>query len=233
MTLAEHLEELRKRLAVCLVAWLAATAVAFANAGRLIEWLERPAGGHLPRLAVFSPTEPLMAYLSVSVLAGLALAMPVILWQVWGFVRAGLSPRERAWGHAFVWWGSAQFAAGLCFAYFALLPLSLRFLLRIGREYFDPVISVERYLSFVTGLAFWCGLTFELPVVLWLLAAVGIVTPEWLRQQRPYATLIMVIVAALVTPTTDPVNLVLMTAPLVVLYELSILMARAAVRPRK
>jgi len=232
MTLAEHLDELRKRLGICLAAWLAAMAVGFANAGRLIEWLQRPAEGSLPRLAVFSPTEPLMAFLSVAVLAGAALAMPVFLWQVWGFIRAGLSLRERAWGQVFVWWGSAQFIGGVLFAYYALLPVSLRVLLRIGQAYFEPVISVERYLGFVLSLAWWCGLIFELPVALWLLATVGIVTPEWLRQQRPYATLVLVIVAAIVTPTTDPVSLLLMAAPLLILYEVSILMTRVAVRPR-
>ena len=163
-------------------------------------------------------------------LAGLIIAMPVILGLLWGFIRSGLTSRERSLGLAFVWWGSAQFLAGAAFAYYGLLPVSLRFLLRIGERYLEPVISIDQYLSFVTTLVFWCGVVFELPVVLLILARLGIVTPEWLRQQRPYAILALVILAAIVTPTTDPINLLLMAVPLVWLYELSIVITRWAMR---
>lgn len=231
-TLAEHLEELRRRLGISFGALLVAVGIGFTQADRLIGWLQRPVESVLPRFAFFSPTEPLAAYLHVSVLAGLALAMPVMLWQCWLFIRSGLSGRERAVGLAFVGWGTFQFLAGILFAYFALLPVSLRLLLGIGREHFDPVISIGRYLSFVTTLTVWCGLVFELPVVLFVLAKVGIVTPEWLRQQRPYAILVLVIIAAIVTPTTDPVNLLLMAVPLIFLYEFSIMVAQFAL-PRR
>jgi sec-independent protein translocase protein TatC len=110
------------------------------------------------------------------------------------------------------------------------LPASLHVLLQIGRGYLEPVISIGRYLSFVTTLVFWSALVFELPVVLFVLAKVGIVTPEWLRQQRPSALLLLVILSALVTPTTDPINLLLMAVPLLLLYELSIWIARASIR---
>ena len=178
------------------------------------------------------PIEPLVAYVKVACLAGVLLAMPIILSQLWGFVRAGLSRRERSYGLTFVWWGSVLFAAGVAFAYYVLLPVSLRFLLGIGHGTLAPVISIDTYLSFVTSIAFWCGVLFELPAVLYLLATVGVVTPAWLRQSRPYAILVMVIIAALVTPTTDPVSLLLMAAPMVLLYELSILTVRFAFRPR-
>jgi sec-independent protein translocase protein TatC len=199
---------------------------------RIIGWLQRPAGDFLPRFAFFSPAEPLLAYVKVAVLAGLVLAMPVILSQLWGFARSGLTFRERWYGLAFVWWGSAQFLAGAAFAYYGLLPVSLRFLLSIGAGHFEPVLSIDTYLSFVTTLMFWCGLIFELPVVLLILSRIGIVTSEWLRQQRPYAMLALVIVSAIVTPTTDPVNLLLMATPLILLYELSILITRLAM-PRR
>lgn len=230
LTLAEHLEELRRRLGISLLALCLAVAVSLAQVERIIQWLRRPAEGLLPRFAFFTPTEPLMAYLKVAVLAGLILAMPVILTQLWGFVRSGLIARERSLGLVFVWWGSLQFAAGVAFAYVALLPVSLRVLLGIGRGVLEPVISIDRYLSFVTALVFWCGFVFELPVVLLVLAKVGIVTPEWLRQQRPYAVLILVIIAAVVTPTTDPVSLLLMAIPLLFLYELSIFITRLVVK---
>ena len=159
--------------------------------------------------------------------------MPVMLWQVWGFIRAGLTPKEQATGAAFMFWGSSLFLMGAAFAYYLLLPVSLRVLLNIGRAYLEPVISIDRYLSFVTSLLFWCGLMFELPAVVVLLAKVGIVTPAWLKQQRAYAILVLVILAALVTPTTDPVNLVLMTVPLIALYELAIVLSHTVSAPRK
>lgn len=229
LTFAGHLDELRRRLGLSLAALLLAVAASFLYVEPLIRWLARPAADLLPRFAYFSPTEPLLAYLKVATLAGIVLAMPVLLWQAWGFIRSGLTVRERAAGAAFVWWGSAQFAAGVAFAYVVLLPAALRFLLGIGQALFTPMISIDRYLAFTTTLMFWCGVMFELPVVLFLLAKLGIVTAEWLRQQRPYAILLLVIIAAVVTPTTDPINLVLLAAPLLLLYELSILLTRFAI----
>ena len=229
LTLAEHLEELRHRLGLCLAVLLVAVAIAFTQADRLLGWLQQPAITALPRFAYFSPTEPLLAYIRLAVLGGLILAMPVFLWQVWGFVRTGLTARERMLGLAFVGWGSVQFLAGVAFAYYWLLPASLHFLLGIGRHRLEPMVSVDAYLSFVTTLIGWCGVVFELPVVLFILAKVGVVTSEWLRQQRAYAILVLVIIAAVITPTTDPVNLLLMTAPLVFLYECSILVTRLAI----
>ena len=230
LTIAGHLEELRRRLGVSLAVLLLAISVSFTQVERLMLWLQRPVDDLLPRLAFFSPTEPLMAYMKVGTLAGLILAMPVILSQVWGFVQAGLTRQERSYGTIFMVWGSLQFLAGAAMAYYGLLPVSLGFLLGIGQPHFEPVISIGRYLSFVTTMIFWSAVTFELPVVLFLLARVGIVTPEWLRQQRPYAILVLVIVSAIVTPTTDPFNLFLMAVPLMLLYELSILMTRLAMR---
>ena len=230
LSLAGHLEELRRRLGMSLAALFIAVGISFVWIERIIRWLQRPVAGFLPRLAYFSPVEPLMAYLQAACLSGVMLAMPVILWQGWGFIRSGLTPRERSSGFALIAWGSAQFLAGAAFAYYGLVPVSLRFLLGIGSDFLQPMISIGRYLSFVTTLLFWCGILFELPMVLVVLARIGIVTPEWLRQQRPYAILVLVIIAAVVTPTTDPVNLLLMAVPMILLYELSILLTRLVIR---
>ncbi len=232
LSLAGHLEELRRRLAISIGAFLIASGLSWMQVERIIGWLRRPAGELLPYFAYFSPVEPLLAYLKVAGLCGLILAMPVILLQVWGFVRPGLTRRERSLGLAFVWWGSLLFAGGAAFAYGALVPTSLRLLLGVGRGTLQPMLSIDRYLSYVTGLVFWCGLVFELPAVLYLLARIGVVTPPFLRQQRPYAILLLVIVAAIMTPTTDVVNLLLMTVPLLLLYELSILVTALAMRRR-
>lgn len=194
----------------------------------MIGWLKRPIEPIISRFAVFSPTEPILAYVNVSVLAGLVLAMPIILWQVWGFIRPGLSRREQKSSLLFIGWGSFQFALGIAFAYGLLIPVSLHFLLGIGQYTFQAVISIQSYLSFVTTLMFWSGIIFELPVVLFLLAKLGIVTTPWLIQQRAYAILVIFIIAAVVTPTTDPVNLFLVAVPMVFLYEVSIFITRWA-----
>ncbi len=228
LSLAEHLEELRKRLGISLAALLVAIGASATQAMRLIQWLKHPIDLEISHFAVFSPTEAVVACINVSILSGLVLAMPVILWQVWRFIQPGLSQQERKNGLLFIAWGSFQFILGIVFAYSWLIPVSLRFLLGIGRYAFEPVISIQSYLSFVTTLLFWSGIVFELPVVLFILAKLGIVTTQWLIQQRPYAILVMFIVAAVVTPTTDPVNLFLMAVPMVFLYEISILVTRWA-----
>ncbi|HEX9780798.1 MAG TPA: twin-arginine translocase subunit TatC [bacterium] len=232
LPLSGHLGELRRRLIIVLTWFAVVSGFAFTHVERILEWLQRPAPAYLGHFAYFSPTEALFAYIKVSVLAGLVCTVPVALAQLWGFVRSGLTARERSWGRAFVGWGTALFVAGVSFAYWVLLPMSLRFLMGIGRAQLEPVISIERYLSFVMTLIVWCGFVFELPVVLFILAKANIVTAEWLRQQRPYAFLVLVILAAVITPTTDVVNLTLMTLPLVGLYELSILVTRIAL-PRQ
>lgn len=232
LTFTGHLEELRRRLGISLVALVLTSSLCATQVGRIVGWLQHPVKAWLPTLVFFSPVEPLIAYAKVAVLGGLVLAMPVILSQLWAFVRPGLTPRERSSGLAFIWWGSANFLAGAVFAYAVLLPLALNVLLGIGKGTLEPVISIDRYLSFVTTLIFWSGVVFELPVVLFLLTKVGIVSPAWLRQQRSYAILVLVIVAAVVTPTTDPVSLLIVALALLLLYELSIFLARFARPPR-
>ncbi len=226
LTFADHLEELRRRLGICLAWVIVATGAGFWLAERLIGWLKRPAGDLLPRLAFFGPTDALVAYVKVALTFGVVVTLPVVLAQVWAFVRAGLTTRERRYGVAFVWGGSACFALGVAFAYWLCLPVFLHVLLGIGRSTLEPVISINRYLGFVLGVMLSCGLVFELPLAVVLLARMGLVTVAMLRAQRRWAFLVMLVAAAVVTPTTDAVSLVLFTVPLVLLYELSILLVR-------
>lgn len=233
LSLADHFEELRRRLGVSLAALLVAVAVSWTQADRLIWWLQRPVEPLLPQFAFFTPVEPLTAYVKLAVLAGVVLAMPVFLWQAWAFVRTALTRRERAFGVLFVGWGTVQFLLGAALAYGVLLPVSLRVLFQIGEPVLEPVISIGAYVGFVTMLMIWTGLVFELPVVVFLLSRLGILTPEWLRQQRAYAILVLVIFAAIVTPTTDPVSLLLVAGPLILLYQASIAIARLGLRRRE
>jgi sec-independent protein translocase protein TatC len=233
LPIIEHLVELRKRLGICLLAVGLTSGLGFGVAGRLIEWLKRPAGSLLPRLAFFSPTEALVAYAKVAVAFGVVLALPVILYQLWAFVRPGLTWRERSMGLAFVWWGSALFALGAALAYAVCLPFFLRFLLTVGGPSLEPVISISRYLSFVMGVILIFGALCELPLIVWLLSRLGILTPHTLRRHRRLAMLAMLIVAAVASPTTDAISLLLMALPLWLLYELSIIVSRVSGRPAR
>lgn len=226
LTFVEHLDELRRRLLIGLAAVVVTSSLTLWKAGWLVGWLKRPAGDRLARLAFFGPTDALAAYVQVGVLAGVVLASPILFYQAWAFVRPALTWRQRASALAVAGWGSALFVAGTALAYWMVLPWLLRFLLGVGSPYLEPVLSVNRYLSFVLGVLVTCGLVCELPLVILLLTRAGIVSPELLRRARPVAWLILVIAAAVITPTTDAVTMILATIPLIALYELSIAVSR-------
>lgn len=231
LRLIDHLEELRRRLMVCSATLLATVAVGVMHAGTIIAWLKRPAGRHLPLLAVFTPTEGLSAYLQVGLMAGLILATPVILWQLWGFIRPGLAAHERRYGLLIVVGGTGLFLAGLAFAYWVALPMALTVLLGIGEGTLLPMISVSRYLSFTTTILLVTGAIFELPLVILVLAKLGLVTAQGLSRRWSLAILAMAILAAVMTPTTDAITMLVMMVPMLVLYAASILIV-ARVRPR-
>ncbi len=230
MTAIEHLEELRRRILACLAVIVAATGVGLWLSGRLIEWLKRPAGDLLPKLAFFAPTEALVAHVQVAVLFGLTLSTPVLLYQIWAFVAPGLKPPERRAGLMAVAAATILFLLGGAFAYIFLLPAFLRFLLTIGAPSMEPVISINRYVSFVIGVMMGCAVMFELPVVALLLVRFGWLTPETMQRQRGIAIIVIMVIAAIVTPTTDAVSLLVMAVPLLVLYEVSIILAKMMTR---
>lgn len=225
-TLVEHLDELRWRLAVCLITLIATAGLTLCYAETLIAWLRRPVGLWPPRLAYFSPTEALGAYVTVGFWGGVVLALPVILYQAWMFVRPALTWRERSAVVAWLGWGSALFLAGAAAAYWLVLPPLLEFLLRIGGGTLEPVLSVKQYLSFVLSVIISCGVVCELPLAIALLTNLDIVTPQGLRRFRPLSLLMMVVAAALLTPTTDAFTLLLAMVPLAALYEISIAVSR-------
>lgn len=233
LSLVGHLEELRQRLWVCIASVLLFSIVGFSAAPRVIEWLKRPAGASLPTLVFFSPPEAILAYMRIGVGVGIFLSMPVLLYELWLFVRPGLKPKERFWGVSFVFWGSLLFAGGVSFAYWGLLPVSLPFLLTFGGGTLQPVISISQYLSFTMAVILTCGIVFELPVAVFFLTKLGVVTPQFLRRKWKIAFLGSVVAAAVLTPTPDVVNLTLMTVPLLVLYAASVAVSAFALSPKK
>ena len=229
MSVVEHLEELRRVLIISAVAWLVATTVAFVFHGAIVEFLLRPLTAvlgktnHITSTAIFTtPTEGLTIPIKISAVVGLIGALPVILWQVWGFVGPGLRPVERRFVGPFVASAFLLFAAGAAFAYF-VMPIGLNFLATFlgNSAIYQP--DINSYLSFLLLLVVAFGVTFELPVVIILLGVVGIVSSRLLRRKRK-AIWVGIIVAALVaTPGADPYTPTALFIPLILFFEASIL----------
>jgi sec-independent protein translocase protein TatC len=227
--LTDHLGELRHRLAVCLLAFVPAFAVAFAVHGRILEALSRP----LPdgkRLVTLGVTEPFTTSVKVSLAAAVALVLPVLLWQVWSFF-APAAPREvqRAL-RGFVVFATALFAAGIAFAYVVVLPRALAFLLGFDDGIYDIQVRASYYYGFVSLTLLAVGLAFQLPIAVLALTRIGVLGARRLRRNRRIAYTVLVS-AAILLPTVDPVSLALEVVPLLALFELSIVLA-AILEPR-
>lgn len=234
MTLAEHLAELRSRLLRIVLALLAGTAVGLALYERILDFLVRPYCA-LPRafrpdpdgpcaLVATSVLEPFSVQIKVALLVGAFLAGPVLFYQLWRFITPGLTARERRLAAPFVVLSQLLFAGGIAFAYL-VIPRALGVLLGFGGARITPLISAERYISFLLTTVLAFGVVFEIPLVLVFLSLLGVVTSNQLRRFRPYALVGNVALAAVITPTQDAVTLLFMAVPMALLYEASILVA--------
>lgn len=226
LTLIGHLDELRKRLIFCLVPFFIAVLFSAPLAKTFLAFLRIPAVGVIDKLAFFSPQEVAIVYMKIAIFSGLILSLPIILYQIWGFISPALEERQKKYAASFVFWAFFAFICGCAFGYLILIPFSLKFLISLAGSELTAVISLSKYIGFVLALAAGGGAAFELPVVIWLLTRLGIVNSRFLRQKRRYAIAIIFIAAAVITPTTDPFNMALMALPMLVLYELSIWISR-------
>ena len=234
MTLVEHLEELRFRLFVSAVGVVAGLAVSAYFAGDLIEFLKEPAEARNPdfQLQFIDPFEMFVSYFRVALLGGLIFGMPVIVYQALRFVSPGLETSERRWAYLTVLGATLLFVAGVAFAYYVALPPALGFLLNFGGDLAQPNIRVGSYIDFVTRLLFWTGVSFETPLVVMFLGRFRIVSPGQLLRWWRLAVVIAFVIAAIVTPTIDPVTQSLVAGPIIALYFLGIVLAWL-VRPRR
>ncbi len=228
LSLVEHFSELRKRIIICLVALGAMTLLALPYASPLLKILKFPARGVIDRLAFFSPEEAFLIYMRIGVLCGFILSLPVILYQLWEFCSPAMEKRVRKHSTFFIVSCFVSFVAGSLFAYFILLPPALKFLLGFAKEDLEPVISAGKYISFVTGVIFASGLIFQMPVLSFILAKLGVINARVLRKKYKYAIVIVFIVAAVITPTPDAFNMSLLALPMLCLYEISIWVAHLA-----
>ncbi len=229
LLLLEHLEALRGHLLRLVAALVLTTAVGFAFAARVLDWLARPIGG-IQSLQAIEVTESVSAFMRVSLLTGFVLAFPYICLELFLFIAPGLKRRERFLVLTTIPVAFVLFVAGLSFAYYVMLPVALPFLLN-----FMGIITVPRpanYIRFVTGLLFWIGMSFQFPLIIYAMAALGMVRARMLLEGWRIAIVIIAVVAAAVTPTVDPVNMGLVMAPMILLYFISIGLAAFAERTR-
>ena len=232
LPLGGHLSELRRRIIVTTVSLMVATVVAFAFHRLIFDLLMTPAQGfdslRDQKLVFTQMTEMIGIIMKVSLMGGLVLASPVILYQVIMFVAPGLTSREKRYLFALLPGAMISFVAGAAFGYFVLLPPALGFLLTFGSDIATPMIRVGNYINLVVTLLFWLGVSFETPLVMFFLSKIGVVTPRALARQRRFAVVVAFILGALITPTFDPVNQTLVAVPIILLYELGIWLARLA-----
>ena len=229
MPFLDHLEELRWRIFKAVAAIAVGTLVGFllVQYFSVLELLIRPVRPFLPegRLAFFSPTTPFFLVLKLSLISGLILAFPLIVYQVWAFLSPALEDRERKVIVPSLYLGLVLFALGVAMAYFIALPVSLRFFFGLQTDFLVSVIGADEYLAFVVRLLLAFGLIFELPVVVMILTALGLATPAFLREKRRHAVVLITITASFLSPGDVIMLTVLMMVPLILLYEFSILLS--------
>jgi sec-independent protein translocase protein TatC len=232
LTLFEHLDELRRRLFVCLIAVTIGVLIAALFNSFLFDALLHPLRviPNLPesatKITTFSPAEPFMVSLKVWVVGALILAAPVLIYELWAFLAPAFTAGEKKYFYPVVFASSALFFAGCALAYFLILPKGLGWLLGFNAGSFNVQLRASDYFTFMALFILAFGLTFELPVVLVLLAKVGVVDDKFLRKHRRYAIVILAVAAAVITPSQDAFSMLAMFIPLYVLYEVSIVLAR-------
>ena len=232
MPIMSHFTEMRRRFFRSVIAIVVATALAFIFYNQIFDFLLIPAGPD------FDPNyievmEMISTIFKVCLTAGFIIAMPFIVYQFFAFLAPALRPNEKRYVYMAVPFVGGLFLAGVAFAYYVALPAALDFLLSFGAGIADPEIRISNYINIVTRLLVAVGISFELPIIIMVMARVGIVTPEWLAGKRKIWLVVAFVLGALITPTFDPINQTIIAIPLIILYELSIILARIVRRRKK
>lgn len=231
MGILQHLEELRKVVIISLIAIAVASIISFAFIEQIVAIITKPLAAQGIKPVYTAITEGIFTYFKIALIAGTVIAAPVLLWQVWRFIVPALYPHERKYLYKIVPVSIILFAVGVVFAYYTVFPLAVFVLIKLASE-FDPMLTISKYLSFTLAFLIPFGLIFELPLVVYFLTNIGVVTPEWLIRNRKYAIVIVFILAAILTPGPDPISQLIMAAPMIILYEAGILVAKVVTKKK-
>jgi sec-independent protein translocase protein TatC len=230
MSFLEHLEELRRRIIYSLIAVAATFLLGWWKAERIFAFMQNPIMEALHRhkldekLVYTNPTDPFNMYLKVGFIAGLFIASPFVLYQVWAFIAPGLYRHERRYILPFMFSTVGLFLAGGAFGYKMVYPAALDFLIGYGAQ-FQPMITIHEYTNLFLTVVLGMGIIFEMPILIFFLALMGIVSAGWMWRNLRYSILVIFVIAAIVTPTTDILNMCIFAAPMVGLYVVSIAVA--------
>lgn len=231
MTYLQHLEELRRRIIVSVIALVVAVAVAWIFAWDILNILKHPAGNIT--LHYMSPMEPFLVRFKLAMFGGVLLALPVILFEVLGFASPALKRRQQGYTIMVLIMIVVFFAVGVAFGYYYIMPAGIKWLLGVAGQQMKPIMSAGQYVTFSGWFMLGLGVSFETPVFIWMLVALGVLTPQQLQQHWRGAVIAILLVAAIITPDWSPVTMTLVAVPMMILYAVSILLARLTVRKRK
>jgi len=231
LSIWEHLDELRSRLLKAALALIIGTAISLIFAERALQVLILPLGDKVPQ--TIHPTESFTVYFRVALIGGVTLAMPVIVYQVVRYMLPGLLTQEKKYLYSLLPGVAVCFTSGVAFAALIMLPAAINFLQSFMHTIIDNRWTLDNYISFVTQVMFWMGIVFQTPLLMFFLAKLNLVTAKKLASFRKYAIVAIAVIAAAVTPTPDPINMMIVMVPLVLLYEVGVILARVAVAGRK
>lgn len=222
LSLRGHFDELRSRLLKSFIAVVIAACLFYPFVDRFLAFLIKPVG----KVVFTSPADAFVVRLMLLICAGVVLALPVVVYQLWQFVAAGLKEDEKKHVRFFAPASFVLFIAGSVFGYWVIIPVGMKFFLSFSTESIVPMITLPNYISFIVTLVLAFGLCFQLPLILMFLAKIGIVTPAFLVQKRKHAIVLILIASAILTPSPDAISQMLMAGPLLVLYELGVVASK-------
>ena len=227
MTFLEHLEELRWRIIYSLIGVVIGTIIAWIFIDFLVDYvLLKPAKDSGAQLQNLKPFGQLFLYFQIAIMAGIIISIPNIFYQLWKFIAPALRKNERKYIFRIVIFSTFSFLLGIAFAYFVMLPLALKFAEQFGSKAIKNEFAIDEYMSIIISVMLAAGLVFELPMISFFLSKLGILKPSFMQKYRKHAIVVIMIAAAILTPGTDPVSQIILAVPLVLLYEISILVSK-------
>jgi len=231
MSFLDHIEELRWRIIYALIGIIIFTIVAWIFIDPLVEIvLLKPARDANASLQNLRPFGQLFLYMQVAIVAGIVASLPNIFYQLWQFISPALRKKERRYILWIVMFSTICFLAGIAFAYFVMLPLTMSFAAQFGSAEISNAFAIDEYMSIIISVMLAAGLIFELPMVSFFLSKLGILTPKFMRKYRRHAIVIIMVLSAFLTPGADPVSQLILAIPLVLLYEISILISKLSAK---